>query len=192
MGWGISIDQDENGYVYCHAADFETGPEDYEGYPPHSFPIIYEGVEGHHRDIDFARDEMGIDEARAQCYEAFADAKRSYRRLSIDEKMKLHNEYVKELKEELKGCVVDKTRKKEKEDQIKFFKNEWKNKLEKLEADIAHLEKQLQERRKEYAAARKPLDILEEELRIIMAPAELKKEIQELINREKEWVQDNI
>lgn len=192
MGWGLSIDQDENGYVYCTEADFETGPDDYEGYPPHSFPIIHEGVEDHHSEIDFARDEMGLDEARAQCHEAFADAKRSYRYLSIDEKMKLHTDLMKELKDEMKGCVVDKTRKKEKEEQIKFFKKEWNNKLEKLEADIAHLEKQLEQKRKEYNEARKPLGILEEELDAIMAPAVRKKEIQELIKREKEWAQDNI
>ena len=187
MGWGLSIDQDGDGYVYCSEADFETGPEDYDGYPPHSYPIIHEGVEEHHSEIDFARDEMGLDAARAQCWEAFADAKSAYRRLSDDEKMRLHTELMKELKADMKVCVVDKVRKKEKEDQIKFFKKQWSNDLEKLEADIAHIEKQLAQKRKEYEEKRQPLTILEDELKTIMAPAERKKEIQKLIDLEKEW-----
>lgn len=188
MGWGLSIDQDGEGYVYCSEADFETGPEEYEGCPPHSYPIIHEAMEEHHSAIDWARDEMGLDAARAQCWEAFADAKAVYRNLSDDEKIRLHTELVKELKDELKACVVDKTRKKEKEDQIKFFKKEWKNKMEKLEADIAHLEKQLEAKRQEYDEMRRPLVVLEDELKIIMAPAERKKEVQALINKEKEWI----
>lgn len=190
MGWGLSIDQDGDGYVYCSEADFETGPDDYDGYPPHSYPIIYEGVEEHHSEIDFARDEMGLDAARAQCWEAFDDAKGAYRRLSDDEKMRLHTEFVKELKADLKVCVVDKVRKKEKEDQIKFFKKQWSNDLEKLEADIAHIEKQLAQKRKKYDEKRQPLTILEDELKTIMAPAERKKEIQKLIDLEKEWAQN--
>lgn len=190
MGWGISIDQDCDGYVYCADANFETGPADYEGYPPHSYPVIYEGVEAYHSEIDYARDEMGLDEACSQCHEAFARAKRSYRNLSTDEKMQLHKDLMKELKDELKGCVVDKTRKKEKEDQIKFFKKEWKNKLEKLEADIAHLEKQLEQKRKEYTDLRQPLIILEGELARIMEPENRKKEIQEIIKREKDWLKE--
>ena len=188
MGWGLSIDQDGEGFVYCSEADFETGPDEYEGYPPHSYPIIHEGMEEHHSEIDFARDEMGLDAARAQCWEAFADAKAGYDHLSDDEKIRLHTELMKELKDELKACVVDQTRKKEKEDQIKFFKKEWKNRLEKIEADIAHLEKQLEQKRKEYAEMRQPLDILEGELKVIMGPAERKKEVQALINKEKEWI----
>lgn len=192
MGWGLSIDQDGEGHVYCHEADFETGPDEYDGYPPHSYPVIHEGMEEYHSEIDWARDEQGLDAARARCWEAFSDAKAAYLNLSIDEKIRLHNELMKELKDELKACVVDRTRKKEKEDQIRFFKREWRNKLEKLEADIAHLEKQLEQKRKEYTEMRQPLADLEQELKIIMAPAARKKEIQELINKEKEWAREEI
>ena len=190
MGWGISIDQDADGYVFCADADFVAGPEHYEGYPPHSFQTIYENMEAYHSEIDFARDEMGIDAARAQAWEAFDNAKAEYRRLSDDKKMELHSNFVSDLKSEMKGCVVDRKRQKDKEAQIAFFKNEFGSVLGELESDIARLEKELMEKRAEYDAKRRPLTVLEHELDAILAPGERKKEIQKIVKQETEWLKD--
>mgnify|MGYP006268810851 CR=1 FL=1 len=187
MGWGLSIDQSAEGHVFCSEADFKTGPDDYEGYPPHSFQTIAEGVESFHSEIDFARDEMGLDAARAQCWEAFADAKRMYRRLSDEEKLELHRSYVKDLRDELKTCVVDRKRQKDKEALIEFFNVQYGPALGKLEADIARLENELAKKRKEYNEKREPLTALESELAAITAPALRKKEIQALIKQETDW-----
>ena len=190
MGWGLSIGQSADGYVFCTEADFETEPEHYEGYPPHSFQTIYENMEAYHSEIDFARDEMGIDAARAQAWEAFDNAKAEYRRLSDDKKMELHSNFVSDLKSEMKGCVVDRKRQKDKEAQITFFKNEYGSVLGGLESDIARLEKELAEKRAEYDAKRRPLTVLEHELDAILAPGERKKEIQKTLKQETEWLKD--
>jgi chromosome segregation ATPase len=91
MGWGISIDQDEDGYVCCADANFETGIEDYEGLPPSSYGFIRNYMEdNYHREIDMARDEGSVQMAFEACDDAFRAAKRAYERLSRDEKLELH------------------------------------------------------------------------------------------------------
>jgi hypothetical protein len=190
MGWGISIGQDADGYVFCTDADFETGPEHYEGYPPHSFQTIYENVEAYHSEIDFARDETGLDAARSEAWTAFDNAKAEYWRLSDAEKIELHTNFVKELKSEMKGCVVDRKRQKDKEAQIAFFKNEYGPVLGELEADITRIEKELAKKRTEHAEKRRPLTILEQELAAIIGPGERKKEIQKILKQETEWLKD--
>ena len=190
MGWGISIDQDKNGYVFCSEADFETGPEDYEGFPPHSYKTIADGVEEEHSSIDWTRDEVGLDAARAACREAFEGAKCYYEGLDDDEKWNMHTEYVKELKSEMKLCVVDKVRQKEKEAQIAFFKTQYGPELCTLSNEIAQLAAQLESKKKQYEKVKAPLDVLENELAVIVKPAVRKKELQTLIKRETEWANE--
>ena len=184
MGWGISIDQDENGFVCCHDADFETGPEDYKGYPPCSYDTIYEGVEAHHRDIDGARDEIGLDAAREQAWEAFGYAKKRWDCLDDAEQWKIHGEWMAEKRAEIKGCVVDKEARKAKNKEIANFNHA---PVVKLEDEIKALEAQLARKRAEHAELRAPLTKLEAEYAEITQPDRTKKEIQELVELEKAW-----
>jgi hypothetical protein len=190
MGWGLSIDQDDDGFVFCSEADFETGPEDYEGLPPHSYKVIADGVEEEHSTIDWTRDEVGLDAARAACRDAFEDAKSMYEDLDDDEKWKIHTKYVKELKDEMKLCVVDQTRKNEKEAQIAFFKTQYGPELCELSNEIARLTAELDSKKKQYEKIRGPLQVLEKELADIVKPAIRKKELQALIKRENEWAKE--
>ncbi len=184
MGWGISIDQDENGFVYCHDADFETGPEDYEDCPPCSYDAIYEGVEDHHSEIDWARDEQGLDAARAQAWEAFAEAKGRWNRLSDQEQWKIHGEWMATKRAEIKECVVDKEARKAKNKEMKEFDH---GPVVKLEKEIKALEAQLARKRAEHAKLREPLTKLEAEYARITQPDRDKKALQELVDKEKEW-----
>jgi len=184
MGWGISIDQDENGFVYCHDADFETGPEDYEGYPPCSYDIIYKGVESHHSEIDWARDEQGLDAARDQAWEAFAHAKRRWNCLDDEDQWKVHGEWMAQKRAEIKACVVDKEARKAKNKEIKAFDH---GPVVKLEDEISALEEQLTQKRLEHAKLRAPLTKLEVEYAAITQPDRDKMALQELVDREKEW-----
>jgi len=184
MGWGISIDQDENGFVYCRDADFETGPEDYDGYPPCSYDIIYEGVEDHHSEIDWARDEQGLDSARVQAWEAFSEAKGRWHRLSDEEQWKIHGEWMAQKRAEIKACVVDKEARKAKNKEIAEFNH---GPVVKLEDEIKALEAQLARKRAEHAELRAPLTQLEAEYAQITQPDRDKKELQELVDLEKEW-----
>jgi len=187
MGWGISIDQDENGFVYCHDADFKTGPEDYEGYPPCSYDTIYEGVEEHHREIDWARDEQGLDAARAQAWEAFAEAKGRWDNLDDAEKWKIHGEWMAQKRAEIKSCVVDKEARKAKNKEIKAFNH---GPVVKLEDEIKALEKRLARKRAEHTELRAPLTKLEAEYARITHPDRDKKALQELVDVEKAWARE--
>jgi hypothetical protein len=187
MGWGISIDQDENGFVYCHDADFETGPEEYEGYPPCSYDVIYEGVEEHHREIDWARDEQGVDSARVQAWEAFAEAKGRWDNLDDAEQWKIHGEWMARKRAEIKECVVDKEARKAKNKEIAAFNHA---PVVKLEDEIKMLEAQLIRKRTEHAELRAPLTKLEAEYIDITQPDRTKKELQELVDLEKAWARD--
>ena len=187
MGWGISIDQDENGFVYCHDADFETGPEEYEGYPPCSYDMIYEGVESRRRDIDMARDEIGVDAAREQAWEAFAYAKGDWNSLDEDEQWKIHGEWMAQKRTEIKECVVDKEARKAKNKEIAAFNHA---PVVKLEDEIKALEERLAKKRTEHAELRAPLTKLEAEYAEITQPDRTKKELQELVDLEKAWARD--
>ena len=90
----------------------------------------------------------------------------------------------------MKSCVVDQKHRKEKEDQITFFKKKWSPALGKLEADIAWLEKELAQKRKEYDEKNQPLVQLENELARIMVPAIRKKKLQKLLKREIQWAEE--
>lgn len=188
MGWGISIDQDADGRVYCSDANFETNAYDYQGFPPSSYDFIYEQVEGCHREIDMARDEMGVSAAAEQCYDAFNGAKRAWRGLGEDERTRIHREYVSDLKKQIRECKVDRKRQKEKIDQITFFESKSGPKLDKLNAEIAALEARLEAKRTEYKKHHEPLAILESELAIINEPARRKRELQKRLDLEEaEW-----
>ena len=187
MGWGISIDQDEEGFVYCPDADFETGPDDYEGYPPCSYDTIYEGVEEHHREIDWARDEQGLDAARAQAWEAFAEAKGNWNRLSDAEQWKIHSEWMAQKRAEIKECVVDKEARKAKNKELKAFDH---GPVVKLEDEIKALEAQLARKRLDHAELRAPLTKLEAEYAEITQPDRTKQELQELVDLEKAWARE--
>ena len=187
MGWGISIDQDENGFVYCHDADFETGPGEYEGYPPCSYDMIYEGVEEHHREIDWARDEQGLDAARAQAWEAFGCAKGRWDNLDDAEQWKIHGEWMAQKRAEIKACVVDKEARKAKNKEIANFNHA---PVVKLEDEIKALEERLAQKRAEHTELRAPLTKLEAEYAEITQPDRTKKELQELVDLEKAWARD--
>jgi DNA repair exonuclease SbcCD ATPase subunit len=184
MGWGISIDQDENGFVYCSEADFETASEDYKGYPPCSYTIIYEGVEAHHSEIDGARDEIGVDAAREQAWEAFGYAKRRWDRLDYAEQWRIHGEWMAEKRAEIKSCVVDKEARKKKNSELKAFDH---RPVVKLEDEIKALEAELARKRAEYTELRAPLTKLEAEYAEITQPDRDKKALQELVDLEKAW-----
>ncbi len=184
MGWGISIDQNENGFVYCQDANFETGPEDYEDYPPCSYDMIYEGVEEHHREIDWARDEQGADSACEQAWAAFADAKGNWDSLSDEEQWKIHGEWMAQKRKEIKECVVDKEARKAKNKEIAAFDHA---PVVKLEDEIKALEAQLARKRAKHAELRAPLAKLEAEYAEITQPDRTKKELQELMELEKAW-----
>lgn len=188
MGWGISIDQDEDGYTQCSDANFETNAYDYQGYPPSSYDFIYEKVGEARSEVDWLRDEMGADAAHERCLEAFRGAKCAWDHMDEDEKNTIHREYVRDLKKQVRECKVDRVRQKEKLDQITFFEKQFGPELSKLDEEIAELEERLREKREAYKEKREPLAILEEELALIMAPARLKKELQKRLELEEaEW-----
>lgn len=190
MGWGINIDKDQDGFVYCQDASFETDADDYHGYPPSSYDYIYEQVEEAHSEIDWLRDEMGVDSARARCFEAFADAKSAWDHMDDEEKEKIHKEYVKDLKKQIRECRVDRVRQKEKQDQITFFEKKFGPEVAKLEREISELEARLAEKRAAYKATREPLTILEGELDLILEPERKKKQLQKRLALEEEtWAQ---
>jgi hypothetical protein len=187
MGWGISIDQDENGFVCCGDADFETGPEDYEGYPPCSYNMIYEGVEARRRHIDMARDDIGVDAAREQAWEAFVYAKSDWNSLNDEAQWKIHGEWMAEKRAEIKECVVDKEARKAKNKELKAFDHA---PVVKLEDEIKALEAQLILKRAEHAELRAPLMKLEDEYADITQPDRDKQALQELVDLEKAWARD--
>jgi predicted nucleic acid-binding Zn-ribbon protein len=155
MGWGISINQDENGFVYCEDANFETGEYDYKEYPPSSYNYIYEMVENEHSTIDYARDEFGADAACEACQEAFTGAKYSYDDLTEKEQIDMHDEWFKNTRDDIAKCVFDE----DKEKALCHEIDEWntknreemenlKRKYDELHSAISTLEKSLEQVRK--------------------------------------------
>lgn len=184
MGWGLSFDQDCEGFVQCRDANFETDESDYQGYPPSSYDFIYEQVEKARSEVDWLRDEMGADAAHERCLEAFRGAKDAWDYMSEDEKTKIHKEYVKDLKKQIRECKVDRVRQKEKVAQISFFEKSFGPELDVLDREIKELEARLEEKRAAYKEKREPLTILEGELAIITEPERTKKELQRRLELE--------
>ena len=184
MGWGISIDQDENGFVRCGDADFETGPEDYGGYPPCSYDMIYEGMEVYRGEIDMARDEGSVYAANEQCWEAFGYTKRRWDRLDEEAQWNIHCEWMAQKRAEIKECVVDKEARKAKNEELEAFDH---SPVVKLEDEIKALEERLARKRTEHAKLRAPLTKLEAEYAEITQPDRDKKALQAIVDLEKEW-----
>ena len=187
MGWGITIYQDANGYVRCDDADFKTGPDDYEDYPPCSYDLIYQGVEESHSEIDMARDEGSVQDARTRCWEAFGDAKNGWDRLTAEEQWDIHGKWMAARREEVKGLVVDPEARKAKAEEIEKFNTKYGPRLKKLGGDILWLEDLLSKKRAKLTEAREPLDALEAEYAAIVRPDVMKREIQRLVHAEKDW-----
>lgn len=104
MGWGICFDLDVNGRVYCaDGCKWRATKADYEGYPvwpsARQSVLDYFEIEAH-LELDMIRDECpGTASALAEaCREHIASALYQYDRLSDDEKTKLHEEKIDELK----------------------------------------------------------------------------------------------
>jgi hypothetical protein len=187
MGWGINIYQDVNGYVRCDDADFKTGPGDYEDYPPCSYDLIYQGVEESHSEIDMARDEGSVHDARSRAWEAFEDAKRGWDMLTEDEQWKIHGEWMAKKREEVKGLVVDVEARKAKAEEIEKFRTKYGPRLKKLGGDILWLEDLLEKKRAKLAEAQGPLDALEAEYAAIVHPDVMKRKVQRMVHEEKDW-----
>ena len=113
MGWGISIDVDEDGHVYCSDANWDTTSQDYVTpgdcvYPPSSREFIRDYMDSQYHDvIDMARDEGSAELACEECRSAFESAKYSYDDLDEEEQTRLHSEWLEQAQRELKGIVVD-------------------------------------------------------------------------------------
>ena len=112
MGWGISISQDDNGYVFCSDANWDTFSDDYKDceyvYPPSSYEFICEYMDAnYHGEIDMARDEGSAELAHEECCSAFQSSKYAYDDLSEEEKQQMHEEWLAKTREELSKIVVD-------------------------------------------------------------------------------------
>ena len=112
MGWGISIDVDDNGHVYCGDANWDTYSQDYEDedgvYPPSSRQFLCDYMDdNYHGEIDMARDEGSVELANEECCSAFSSAKSAYLDLDDEEREKMHEEWLAETREKLSKIVVD-------------------------------------------------------------------------------------
>lgn len=188
MGWGLTIDQDEQGFVQIPDADFFTDESHYEGIPPHAYDLIYEYMETHYRrDIDMARDEGSLDFARETARESFESSKNM-----CEGDIELHKEKVKELKAVIKEqtAIINKNKpliKKTKEEiDIELIKRASAIKI--LETEMDDLQKKLDAKQKEYENMVEPITVLEDKLKLYKEDQEEKKRLQKLLDLENEWV----
>ena len=112
MGWGISIDQDDNGHVYCSDANWETNSNDYDNedalYTPSSYEFLRDYMDdNYHHDIDSARDNGSESLAHEECCSAFSCAKSAYDELSDAERLAMHTEWLASTREKVSKIVVD-------------------------------------------------------------------------------------
>ena len=157
MGWGISIDQDENGCVYCEDADFQTGIEDYgDECPPSSYDFIYEKVEDDHGTIDSARNHSGIDMANEECHGAFNCAKSCYEDLEDDEKLDMHDLWIENTRGELAKCVFDETKEAEVLKSIEDWNAANRETLNELERKCMELNQQIKKLEFKLGEVRRP------------------------------------
>lgn len=168
MGWGISIDQDENGCVYCEDAEFETGIDDYgDECPPSSYDYIYEKVEDEHGTIDSYRDNSGVDMANEACHDAFRSAKNSYENMDDEDKLEMHETWVKNTRAEIASCVFDP----EKEARVLASIEEWNAKnrvtMQELESKWRELQNQLTSLEYKLEDVRRP-KLREQQLKILL------------------------
>jgi hypothetical protein len=191
MGWGLCIRQDEHGFVQIPDADFFTDIDDYEGIPPHKYDMIYKCMdEDHRREIDMARDEIGLDFARETAKEAFDSAR--YSDYEDDKQMwKLHRKKMKELQEQMKtynaAILANKPLVEKTKAEIDSFLIANEATQTKLEKEIDDLKAALQAKEEEYEELMKPLMVLEGTLEEYKAPDKSKRKLQKILNAEKEW-----
>lgn len=185
MGWGISISQDDKGHVYCDDANFETDDTDYDGFPPSSYDYICNYMDSHyHSEIDMARDEGSVELANECCHDAFESAKYAYEHyLDEEEKMKMHEEWLAQTKEEIKSCIVDELAKSKTIMEIEEYKKGNSDKITELEQKVKELEASL-------SLLKRPLQILVDKLYIIQQPAEMKGQLETLLLKESELFED--
>jgi len=184
MGWGISISQDEKGHVYCDDANFETDDTDYDGFPPSSYDYICNYMDSHyHSEIDMARDEGSVSLANECCRDAFESSKYAYEYLDEEEKMKMHEEWLEQTKEEIKSCVVDELAESKTIMEIEEYNKGNADKITELEMKIKNLEESL-------GLLKRPLQILVDKLYIIQKPAEMKGQLETLLLKENELFDD--
>ena len=104
MGWGVCFDLDAYGRVYCvDGCKWRASKADYDNYPPwpsarHAVLDYFEYTA--HRELDMIRDEFpGTAAALKQaCEEHIRYAFREYHSLTDEQKTKLHQEKMEELK----------------------------------------------------------------------------------------------
>ena len=180
MGWGINITQDEKGHVYCNDAKFETDDRDYDGYPPSSYDYICNYMDRHyHSEIDMARDEGSVELANECCRDAFESSKLAYEYLDEEEKMRMHEKWLEQTKEEITTCVVDELAERNTIMEIEEYKKGNSDRITELEVKIKELEEGLK-------FLKQPLQVLVDKLYIIQQPAEMKGQLEGLLLKENE------
>ena len=180
MGWGIHIGQDDNGYVHCDDANFETCDDDYDGFPPSSYDFICNYMDdNHHSEIDMARDEGSVELAHEYCSDAFSSAKSAYCRLDEDEKVKMHESWLEKTREEIDGCVVDTVAETDTLKEIEDYKKEYSKQIEIMEKKLKDLELEL-------IHLKTPLLNLNTKLNNIQRPAVTKAQLEAFIEKELE------
>lgn len=118
MGWGICFDLDANGQVYCRdGCRWHSKASDYADFVP--WPSAREQVLNYyesdaHRELDMIRDECpGTAAALAEaCQEHLGAAFWTYKNLSTERKIALHENKMRELTEDieaLKDQIADAT-----------------------------------------------------------------------------------
>jgi hypothetical protein len=178
MGWGICIDQDENGYVQCNDAGFETYEEDYDGFPPSSYDFICNYMDrNYHSEIDMARDEGSAELAHEYCSDAFNSSKRAYSNLGEEKQLKMHRDWVEKTRREIDSCVVDTEAETLTLKDIEDYKKEYSLKIEELEQILKELEQEL-------SNLKTPLSKLQIKLYDIQKPATTKAQLEEFLEKE--------
>jgi hypothetical protein len=186
MGWGLRIDLDADGHVVCSECDFETTSDDYVDIPMSAREFIRDCMDrNHHREIDMARDEIGLDAGRAACQEAFEDAKLDYENLEDEEKLQMHEDYIAELKEELDATEPsDPTKTKRLREEINDEDAKTADTKAKLEEDIARLHQELKDKQSALQTLLSTRDALEAELNTECEPDRKRVRLQKIMDEE--------
>lgn len=189
MGWGLTIGLDDEGHVVCAECDFETTSDDYIDIPMSAREFIKRQMDrNHHSDIDMARDEIGLDAGREACREAFDDAKLDYESLDEEQKLKMHNQYMAQLKDKLDATKPSdpKTTKRLRDEMdaedVKIATNKTK-----LEEDIARLQHQLADKQSALQTLLSKRDALEAELSSEREPDRKRLRLQRMMNDETQF-----
>ena len=107
MGWGVCFALDHNGYVYCRdGCNWRSKASDYADYPewPSARQAVLEYFQGDaHRELDMVRDECPGTAAalKEACEEHMVHALSHYDRLKDDRKIRLHEQEMTELENDL-------------------------------------------------------------------------------------------